>query len=336
MDRASLSTGRPDPLDFRAVVVNHRCMHASHRPGRELRTLAAEQADLITTRQAGALGFGEDAIERMIRDGHWTRRSSGLFDTAPRHDGFAKDVWAASLQAGEPYAIGGEAALRLHGLDRSVDRIDVWVPFERQPSSVGRTRVHRDRLGRVERGRGTPVRIRPEDALVDVGQRLPTEALVGVLSDAVRLRITTLERIRETLDQRHRVRLRARFADIVGDLSGIESTLEYVYRRDVERAHGLPTAVRQESLSAGSRSDALYEEYGVLVEVDGRLGHEDANSAFRDLHRDNAHATRDLITLRYGSADLRGRPCVAARQLWSVLHARGRPEPFQECPRCHP
>lgn len=309
-------------------------MHAPQTPGRDLRDLAAEQSDLITTRQAAALGLGDDALARMVRDGHWAKQGIGLFDTAPGHDAFTKDVWAAALQVGEPYAIGGEAALRLHGLDRAVDRIDVWVPIDRQPEAAGKTRIHRDRLGRVERARGTPMRIRAEDALIDVGQRLPTEALVGVLSDAVRLRITTLERVRASLAQRHRVRQRARFEDIIGDLSGIESTLEYVYRRDVERAHGLPTAARQETLSAGSRSDVLYEEQRVLVEVDGRLGHEDATSAFRDLSRDNVHATRDLVTLRYGSADLRGRPCVAARQVWSALHTRGWEEPFQECSRC--
>ncbi len=309
-------------------------MHTAQTPSQDLRQLALAQGDLITTVQAAEYGLGDEALGRLVRDGHWKRQANGLFDTAPGHDDFPKSVWAAALQAGQPYAIGGEAALSLHGLDRHVDRVEVWVPDDRRPRPVGVARIRRDTLGRVSRGRGSPVRITPEDALVDVGQRLPVEALVGVLADAARVRITTLERVARTLDQRHRVRHRELFKDILKDLTGIESTLEYVYRRDVERAHGLPEALRQESRSAGSRSDALYEEQSVLVELDGRLGHEDATSVFRDLRRDNRHATRDLLTLRYGSADVRGRACAVARQVWEALSARGWDEAFQLCSRC--
>lgn len=309
-------------------------MHISQVPSSELRKLALEQGDLITTTQAAVHGLGEDALGRLVRDGHWLRRANGLFDTAPGHDDFAKQVWAAALQAGEPYAIGGEAALRLHGLDRRVDAIEVWVPDDRRPRPAGAALIRRDCIGRVLHGRGSPVRTSPEDSLIDVGQRLPVDGLVGVLADAARLRITTLERVGQRLEARHRVRHRPLFTDILGDLTGIESTLEFAYRRDVERTHGLPEAARQQSLSVGSRSDAWYEEQRVLVELDGRLGHEDAGSAFRDLRRDNAHATRDLLTLRYGSADVRGRPCAVARQVWDALRNRGCETPFRRCPRC--
>lgn len=309
-------------------------MHKSQVPTPHLRLVAFEQSDLITTAQAASLGFGEDALARMVRDGHWSRQGNGLYDTAPGHDTFIKSVWVAALQAGEPYAIGGEAALRLHGLDRPVERIEVWVPDDRRPRPTDVALIRRDKLGRVARGRGSPTRIRPEDALIDVGQCLSTESLVAILSDSVRQRITTLDRIQLALGQRRRVRNRSRFREIVGDLSGIESTLEYVYRRDVERAHRLPAADRQESLSKGSRSDVLYDEQAVLVELDGRWGHEDARSAFRDLRRDNRHATRDLLTLRYGSADVRGQACAVAHQVWSALSARGWNQPFQRCARC--
>lgn len=309
-------------------------MHTTQAPGHELRLLALTQGDLITTAQVAEHGLGARALGRLVRDGYWVRQANGLFDTAPGHDDFEKRVWATALQAARPYAIGGEAALRLYGLDRQVDRVEVWVPDDRRPRPEGVAFIRRDRLGRVSRGRGSPVRITPEDALIDVGQRMSVEALVGVLADSARLRITTLERVGRTLDQRHRVRHRELFKDILNDLTGIESTLEYVYRRDVERAHALPEALRQESLSAGSRSDAWYEAQSVLVELDGRLGHEDASSTFRDLRRDNRHATRDLLTLRYGSADVRGRPCAVARQVWEALSARGWGAIFQSCPRC--
>ncbi len=130
------------------------------------------------------------------------------------------------------------------------------------------------------------------------------------------------------------MRHRALFEDLLNDLVGVESTLEYVYRRDVERTHGLPKGARQKSLSAGTRSDVLYDEQAVIVELDGRFGHVDANSAFRDLHRDNAHAQRKMVTLRYGSADVRGKPCDVARQVSATLRDRGWLGSPVPCPRC--
>ncbi|MGC3994157.1 MAG: hypothetical protein QM779_08645 [Propionicimonas sp.] len=303
-------------------------------PTSELRAEARQQADLVTARQARAAGFGRDGVQRMMRDGHWERRGSGLFDLAPGHESVTKRIWATALEVEEPYAIGGDAALVLHGLERPVGRVLVWVPPDRRPRSAAEGVVRRDRLGRVERATGVPVRIRADDAVVDVGQHLAVEPLVTLLSDAVRLRITTLERLQKCVDGRKRVRHRALISDILADLSGIESTLEFVYRRDVERAHGLPEGKRQESSSDGSRSDVLYDEYALLVELDGRFGHVDAASGFRDLRRDNRHATRNEATLRYGSADVRGRACLVSRQVWEALSVRGWREPFQPCRRC--
>ncbi|HQY99515.1 MAG TPA: type IV toxin-antitoxin system AbiEi family antitoxin domain-containing protein, partial [Propionicimonas sp.] len=309
-------------------------MNSSGRLPRELRILAFDQSDLITTQQALGSGLSRKTLARAVRDGYWERRQNGLYDSAPGHESFERDVWAAALQAGEPYAIGGEAALRLHGLDRRVERIVVWVPDDRRPRPPTSAVIRRDHLGRVDRGRGYPARIRIEDALVDVGQQLDIEGLVGILSDAARLRLTTLPRVRQTLDRRRRVRHRADFKDILDDLTGIESNLEYVYREDVERAHALPPAYRQDTLSAGTRTDVTYDEQALLVELDGRLGHEDSTSAFRDFRRDNAHVLKEYRTLRYGSADVRGQPCEVAHQVWLAMRLRGWQEPFSPCPRC--
>jgi hypothetical protein len=303
-------------------------------PSPELRLIALSQSGLITTGQARGTGFGEDALERMVRDGHWRRCASGLYDTAPGPDAVDKRIWSAVLQADWPCAVGGEAALSLHGLERSVGRVVVWVPPDRRPRSGSGLQVRRDKLGRIDRALGSPPRIRVEDALVDVGQHLDVEALVALLADANRLRVTTLARVRGCVDSRRRVRHRELFLDILSDLVGIESTLEYVYRRDIERAHGLPVGRRQNSVSSGTRTDVVYEEYGLLIELDGRFGHVDGTSAFRDLRRDNAHAVRRLFTLRYGSADVRGKACEIARQVGTALQVRGWPGVPRGCSSC--
>ena len=309
-------------------------MHPRQPPTAGLWSLAAAQSDLLTTGQAADVGLQEDGLQRRVEESNWRRLGNGLYDTAPGHDTPLKATWTAALQVGEPSAIGGDAALVLHGFDRRFGVPEIWVPDDRRPRSTTRARVRRDKIGRLDRRVGSPSRISVEDAVLDVGQRLSAEPLVSLLSEAVRLRVTTLDRIRHAMQGRRRMRHRDLFKDLLDDLIGVESTLEYVYRRDVERVHALPRGVRQVSLSAGTRSDVLYDEQGVIVELDGRFGHLDPNSAFRDLRRDNKHAQRNLVTLRYGSADVRAKPCEVARQVSSTLRGRGWQGNPVRCPCC--
>lgn len=53
-----------------------------------------------------------------------------------------------------------------------------------------------------------------------------------------------------------------------------------------------------------------------MVEVDGKRGH--LEGRFRDYLRDNEHAIRLLVTLRYGSYDIRSDPCGVAEQVASA------------------
>lgn len=46
-------------------------------------------------------------------------------------------------------------------------------------------------------------------------------------------------------------------------------------------------------------------DYGLLIELDGRIGHT-GDGRFRDMRRDNAAATDGLATLRYGWHDVSG------------------------------
>lgn len=134
------------------------------------------------------------------------------------------------------------------------------------------------------------------------------------------------------MESRSRLANRSLFGELLRDLEGIESTLEHRYLVDVERPHALPRGVRQVSLLARSRTDVWYDEADLLVELDGKVGHIDG--AFRDMRRDNANARRGGITLRYSSADIRGRPCDVARQISEVLLSRGWTGTLRPCERC--
>jgi hypothetical protein len=57
---------------------------------------------------------------------------------------------------------------------------------------------------------------------------------------------------------------------------GVLSPLEYRYVRNVERAHGLPTAKRQVLIVRGGQRqylDNLYQAFGLGVELDGQAYH---------------------------------------------------------------
>lgn len=299
-----------------------------------LRQLMGTQCGLVTVEQAGTFGIGDKALQRLVAQGHWKRVCKGLYDAVPGVTTFQKRAWAALLIGGDGAAIGGEAALRLHGVNLDVGEVEVWVRPDTQPHPLPGVRVRRDFLSRAQNRRGRISRITVEAALVDVGQFLPTGRLVALLTEAFRLKLTTPRAVGQAIRRRARVRGRRRFEAILADLEGVESTLEYVYRRDVERAHGLPEPRRQVSISRGTRSDGVYQEFGVVIELDGRAGHEEAERSFRDLERDNAHAERNVITLRYGSADVRGRPCEVAAQVAAVLRSRGWQGDYPGCPWC--
>ncbi len=292
------------------------------------------QQGLVAVEQANLVGVTDKALQRLAAQGHMVRPAKGLYDAAPLLQTFEKRAWTALLLGGPDAAIGGLAALRLQGFEVDPDIVEVWVPPETQPVPLPGVRVRRDFLGRVKGRRGRISRIRVEEALVDVGQFLPSVALVGLLTEGFRGRLTTPSLVRATLSNRARVRGRKRFEAILGDLDGVESALEFAYRRDVERAHRLPTPRRQMSVSQGTRSDGFYEEFGVVIELDGRNGHEGTRSSFRDLSRDNAHAERNIITLRYGSKDVRGKPCEVAAQVATTLRSRGWTGDYSGCPHC--
>ena len=102
--------------------------------------------------------------------------------------------------------------------------------------------------------------------------------------------------------------------------------LEYRYDRDVERAHGLPEAVRQASFASPDgkkgRRDRLYRDYGVIVELDGQLAHS-VEDQWRDKARDNAAAADGRQSLRYGWTHVRWHPCATALQVAAVLRIHG-------------
>jgi len=173
-----------------------------------------------------------------------------------------------------------ETAAEVHGLiDRPAGQtIHVTVPARRRPVQRGSIRgvvIHRSAQSRPQ----LPItwklpRTRVEDTVLDLTDAAPTfQAAYGWVSRAVSRRFTTTSILRAALATRRRARYRNELAVALGESDdGIHSGLELRYARDVEDAHGLPSAQRQARREIAGKvhyRDNWYADYRVCVELDG-------------------------------------------------------------------
>jgi hypothetical protein len=173
-----------------------------------------------------------------------------------------------------------------------------------------------ERAGARTRRAGNPPRLLVEDTVLDL-------CAAGGPDDAVTW-LTTAVRDQVALRGRTRHPHRALLMGLLGDVAyGVESYIELLYLRDVERAHGLPSGDRQLTTVDGRvRSDVVYREQRLIVELDGRLNH-GGMAEFRDMWRDNVATLDDWLTLRYGAWNLTHQPCEVSDQVAAALIRRG-------------
>ena len=211
------------------------------------------------------------------------------------------------------------------------------------PPLAGRGRPSHRGTGRPGPLEPVSARIRLEHAIVDVaGDRGDVVARFRVLADAVQSRATTPERIAIVLRRRRGIAHKRLLLELLEDLAqGASSVLEREYLV-LERSHGLPTtrcgAARQkvvESRDLTRYRDVDYEEYGVVVELDGLAFHDSAAARDRDAARDLDHAiTAAGVTVRltYGQVFRDG--CRTIAKVATLLQRRGWQGELRPCPYC--
>jgi hypothetical protein len=313
-------------------------VHARQPVPEALLRLARLQDGVVTREQALGTGFNRAGIERMLGSGAWTRLSAGCYFAASVTAPWASLAWAGVLIGGDEARLGGLAAAHLHRLTESApESIPVLVPMRSGvPRVSGPWLFRRERPGaRLPRTVGSPPRLTVEDTVLDLacGADSDVKAMVHWVTAAVQARLTTPERLRRAAAARHFMRHRRLLDDLLSDVgAGVRSPLELGYLRKVERPHELPQAARQ-IRRRGTEVDVYYEEFRLLVELDGRLGHADMGR-FRDMRRDNWATTDGLATLRYGSGDVFGSPCEVAREVGVNLVRRGWELGSSRCDNC--
>jgi len=295
----------------------------------DVRRLAQLQRGVVTAAQLRAAGLSRDVARSRLQSGRWQQVHHGVYAVFTGALGRETTLWAVVLRAGSAATLSHDTAAELHGLiDRPSALIHVTIPESRRVIPVAGVVIHH--AVRVELTRHPvklPPRTRIEDTVLDLARRsASSEDACAWIARALGRRLTTQDKLSAALDQRQRIRFRGELARMLSpDLAGIHSALEHRYLRWVEVPHGLRHGKRQVRVRRDDHTeyrDVLYEDHGLIVELDGRAAHP-GDRRWKDIWRDNAAAADGGRTLRYGWDDLTKRPCLVAAQVVLALSRSG-------------
>lgn len=296
-----------------------------HGVARLARLLASEPRSW--TRGELVAATSEHTITAAVRAGAAIHAAPGLYIAAEHltHPRALVDVaskWAAPMGA-----VGGAAALWVHGLVVAAPaRVTIIAPhvFKREPLPIAIVRRFTIDIPRHEvRGVTT---VSPADAVVQAWVELEPARRVGVIIDAMRAGCLDAELVSRRLAAYPRVRGRSALLRVLAEFgSGATSFLEYRARTQVFGGGEFGGFQWQAPIVArGHRYvlDMFHPAARLGVELDGRAFHGDNSARLRDIERDAHLATVGVSTLRLTYDDIMRRPEWCRRTVLLALRAR--------------
>ncbi|GEE01210.1 hypothetical protein nbrc107696_16560 [Gordonia spumicola] len=325
------ATGRFGVFAGHAVL-----MGESDVAAQRVESMLREQSGVISRKQALECGVDSAFVRKKVYRREWVRVYPGVYVAHTGSLTWEQRAWCAVLDAA-PAVLGFQSAVRATlGSGAETGPIHIVVDSKRSVTKRPGVVVHyRVGLDGIAMWNTSPPRTRVEHAVLDCAASCRRVVdLVACLADPVQSRITTAERLIAALSNRPCLRQASFIMRVLLDVhSGVCSTLEHRFLTHVERAHGLPSPRRQVPTAVGRSGfrDHEYLEFGLIVELDGRLGHDDPLSRDADMERDlDAAVGEDKRTVRVGFGQAFDRPCVTAAKIARLLQRlgwRGRPHP---------
>lgn len=310
---------------------------SSDRPP-QLCDLAESQRGILTASQLVGAGLSRELARSRVRQGRWQRVHRGVYATFSGEPSRESVLWAAVLSAGPGAMLSYRSAAEVEKLtDEASELVHVTIPAQRRVSKTAGLVIHVSaRAGQAVHPVRTPPRTRIDETILDLAEASANlDEVIGWVSRGFGRRLTMPDQLRAAMDLRSAMHWRRDLTEMLSqEMQGVLSPLEHRYVRDVERPHGLPSAVRQaRTVQNGRRQyrDALYQQFRLAVELDGSLAHP-AETRWRDIRRDNAAALDGITTLRYGWIDVAVHPCLVAAEVARILTARG----YTRCRPCSP
>lgn len=291
--------------------------------------VAREQAGVLSRVQLYGLGVTRSQVRAHLAARRWRRclSQSVAVATGPLTEEARR--WVAVFEAGPRAFLDGSAALVAAGLDGfTPETIRVSVPRGARVRRAPGLNIRQTRRWQADDVVTTagPPRSRPEVAAVRAAIWAVSDKQAGLLlTMPVQQGIVNVERLVVELVRIRRDKRRQLLADLLLDLAGgVRSIGELEFAEEC-RGRGLPEPSRQ-ALRRGRDGrhylDALWEAYGVAVEVDG-LHHVAAPSVVADALRQNDLSLQGMTVLRLPLLGLRVAPDDFFAQIERALVAGG-------------
>lgn len=171
----------------------------------EIRCLAAARHGILTRDDLmGPCGLTESAVDRRLKNGDLIRLHRGIYRLAAHPPTWKGSVLAAQLAGGEGAFSSHRTAGALYALDGvPAGAVEVSVYTGRAIERVVTHRLRPDDRPRVRTLDELRVACM-ERTLLDLAGVLPKEATADALDDALRRRLTTLERMKASLTEEGR------------------------------------------------------------------------------------------------------------------------------------
>lgn len=297
-------------------------------------TLLQLQAGVVSRAQLTESGWTKSDIKSAVRHNELRRVHPRVYVNHTGPLTFEQRSWAAILYAGRSAICG--PTLAAPGTQRESDPIHVAIDQKRRVDPQPGIVLHRMVDLADHMFPDVLPRLRLEDNLLLMAGEANDEIdVIGVLGRGIGRRGVSVGEVRMALNRFPRLRRRAWIADVLSDLAtGADSVLEHGYLTKVERAHGLPLGTRQalRRTSGGNQyRDVDYEAYGLVVELDGRIGHDSWDDQGKDADRDlDDLALANRMTARLRWRQIYGTPCRTATRIARILAKAGwkkRPTP---------
>jgi predicted transcriptional regulator of viral defense system len=291
---------------------------------------------VLVLRRADAVqnGYSDAELARLVRRRELQRLQRGSYttatlpeDTASRH---AVLVRATVAGLRTPSVVCSLSAAAVHGLPLwglRLDRVDVLRRPPARGNGSARLRVHVARITDEDHTvvDGVPVTTVTR-TVVDVARRVPFEAAVVTADAALRLGLTSDERLLDCLARMGAVpgvRAAARalaFADGLSESVG-ESRSRVLLSRLGLPAPDLQVRVLREDRSEIGRCDFGWDRHRTVGEFDGRIkygrllrpGQQPGDAVFEEKRREDDLRDHRWEVARWTWDDLRRPPLVAAR-----------------------
>jgi hypothetical protein len=292
-----------------------------------------QQLDVITRRQALAVGLTKHALQHRLRPGGpWQSLLPAVYLARTGTPTIIQQEMATMLYAGETSVITGPAALRQHHIrGPAVEFIDVLVPASQRRQNAAFARLYRTTRMPRRIWRLGPLRYTlPARAVADAARDLTSLREVrSVVADAVQRSACLVPDLSEELGagpSKGSVLFREALTDVA---AGIRSAAEGDLK-DLLAQSGLPMPLFNATVLAGdtfvARPDAWWPEFGVAVEVDSREWHMSPEDHARTLERQRRMGKYGIVVLPFTPKQIRKQPANVMAEIRDALNsARARP-----------